>query len=148
MRDIIMKLKNKTIIKSLRSLLILFIFVGMFSTKVNATYDADYRYWDQWDTSYDFQQWGCLIVAEAKLLYAAGIDTSSSFNPDKWYEWKNLYGWGHGYPNALVTYASQKGKTLIYKGYCNSESQVWENINAGYYTIVKLNGPYRSVTGL
>ena len=134
-----MKLKDKTIIKMLVSLLIVLIFVGMFSTRVYATYKEDYRYWDQWDTSYDFQKWGCLIVAEAKLLYAAGIDTSSEFNPDKWYDWKNLNGWGNGYPKALESYASEKGKSLIYKGNCNSESEVWNNINAGYYTILKLN---------
>lgn len=106
-----------------------------------ASYSLDYRYWNQRDSDDEWLRWnGCLVVAEAKLLYATGIERNAWFNPDVWYNWKNACGYGNGDWNSLVKYASNYGKNLTYMGTCNvDDSSLWININAGYHTILQLN---------
>lgn len=103
--------------------------------------------WSQNQSKYkDMRDWGCLVVAQARLLAASGIADSnaSAFNPDVYYEWElqngyinsNMYTTNYAGPQ---TYASQRGKTLTYEGvvYGNNTAKVWENINAGKYTILR-----------
>ncbi len=125
-----MKLKTKII------LLLLCLFIGIFSTKVNATDEPSYEYWNQ--LNYYGLSGQCYVVAEAKLLYAAGINRNSDFNPSKWWEYKNEHGVD------LIGYASEQGKTLNYIGTTTTidENSIWENICNGYFTIVQLSkGP-------
>lgn len=114
-------------------------------------YGSNYRYWNQGQSNYaNMRDAGCWIVAQAKLLYETGVDRSAGFNPDVLYQWElernyirsDCWQKGDGgIPPA--TYANQKGKNLEYLGNWNSDAnQLWFNINAGYYTIVKLPGHY------
>ena len=78
--------------KSFISLIIaLIIILSLFTSKsFAASYNSDYRYWNQKDSDDSWlKQNGCLVVAEAKLLYASGIERNTWFNPDVWYNWKN-----------------------------------------------------------
>lgn len=117
-----------------------------------ATYNSDYRYWSQGSSDYiGMRKVGCLIVAQAKMLYEAGINRSSDFNPDWWYNWllskgyiassSNLNMRDHAAPEY---YASSVGKTLKYLGqdYNASENNIWANINAGHYVIVDVSDHY------
>ena len=90
---------------------------------------------------------GCWIVAQAKLLYEANVERSASFNPDTYFRWQvnngclvNVYAGNYSQTdggNAPVKYANQKGKNLEYLGWWDpSDSQLWYNINAGYFTIL------------
>ena len=103
--------------------------------------------WSQNQSKYkDMRDWGCLVVAQARLLAASGVADSnaSAFNPDVYYEWElrngyinsNMYTTNYAGPQA---YASQRGKTLTYEGvvYGHNTAKVWENINAGKYTILR-----------
>ena len=115
-----------------------------------ASWNANYKYWSQNQSDYaGVRDCGCWIVAMARMLYETGIETSSSFNPDRFAEWEVANGrianynhvgqYGDG-GEAPVIYASQKGKTLTYFGnnWEVSSNQFWFNINAGYWTIVKV----------
>ena len=114
-----------------------------------ASYASDYRYWSQGGSDdAGMRSYGCWVVAQSKLIYETNIDRSSSFNPDTYYAWQKTYGYiDSGYyqtdgANAPVAYANQKGKNLNYLGYWNaSDDQLWFNINAGYYTILKVTAP-------
>ena len=122
----------------------IFIFLCIiFTTKTfAASYSSDYRYWNQLDSDNDWiKSYGCLVTAEAKLLYASGVDRSQWLNPDTYYNWKNAMGFGNGNWTSLETYANQKGELLTYMGECSAnDNQLWANINAGYYTILQLSG--------
>lgn len=117
---------------------------------LGASYNSDYRYWSQGFSDYQgMRDVGCWIVAQAKLLYETGVDRSSGFNPDSYYNWQLANGHIYSSTNlnqvnggaAPSTYASLKGKTLTYMGnWTATADQLWFNINAGYHTIVKVNG--------
>lgn len=114
-----------------------------------ASYSGDYRFWSQGGSSYpNMRSVGCLITAQAKMLYEANVNRSASFNPDTWYNWllsnggiassSDLRMRDH---NAPVNYAKSLGKNLSYLGYWKADdAQLWYNINAGYYTIVYVSG--------
>ncbi len=114
-----------------------------------ANYAGDYRYWSQGGSDYlGMRQVGCLITAQAKMIYEANIDRGGYFNPDWWYNWllanggiassSNLNMRDHASP---VYYARSRGKNLEYLGYWRADdAQLWYNINAGYYTIVHVSG--------
>lgn len=114
-----------------------------------ASYSGDFRYWSQGGSDYNgMREVGCLITAQAKLLYEANVNRSESFNPDAWYNWllqnggiassTNLNMKDH---NAPVYYAKSVNKNLEYLGYWKADdNQLWYNINAGYYTIVHVSG--------
>ena len=115
-----------------------------------ASYSGDYRYWSQGGSDYQgMREVGCWIVAQSKLLYEANVDRGASFNPDSYYLWQLNNGWIYSSTNlnqkdggnAPVAYANAAGKNLEYLGYWNAtDSQLWFNINAGYYTIVYVSG--------
>ena len=115
-----------------------------------ASYNSNWRYWNQCQSDdYYMRKWGCAVVAQAKLLYETGVDRSSTFNPDSFFVWERNNGYAEETTYQLKTgyaptaYASQKGKNLEYLGNWNSDAnQLWFNINAGYYTIVKVPGHY------
>ena len=114
-----------------------------------ASFGGDYRYWSQGGSDYrGMREVGCLITAQAKMLYEANVNRDASFNPDAWYNWllanggiassTNLNMRDHKSP---VYYANSRGKNLEYLGYWNADdAQLWFNINAGYYTIVHVSG--------
>ena len=116
-----------------------------------ASYPNDYRYWSQNQSDYaGVRDYGCWIVAMARMLYEMGIDQSPSFNPDRFAEWEVANGRIANYNHvgqlgdggeAPVIYANQKGKELTYFGnnWEVSSNQFWFNINAGYWTIVKVS---------
>lgn len=118
-----------------------------------ASYSSDYRYWSQGASDITgsggnsgVRRWGCWIVAQSKMIYEANINRESSFNPDSYYYWEKANGYvdsGYGQINgalAPVAYAKQRGKNLNYLGnWSAAENQIWFNINAGYYTIVKVH---------
>lgn len=60
-----------------------------------ASYSADWRQWSQ-DNSDDpkLREWGCWVVAQAKLLRQAGVVTAgaSEFNPDTYFAWEKATG--------------------------------------------------------
>ncbi len=114
------------------------------------SYGGDYRYWSQGESDYYYmRRWGCAVVAQAKLLYETGVDRSSTFNPDSFFEWERNNGYAEETTYQLKTgyaptaYASQKGKDLEYLGYWTANAeQFWFNINAGYYTIIRVPGHF------
>ena len=113
-----------------------------------ASYSADYRYWDQGASDdYTMTQKGCFVTSQAKLLYATGIERSVGFNPDVYLSWERKTGYinQNFYQTstwaAPVAYASYVGRELEYLGeWPATDEQLWFNINAGYHTIIKLNG--------
>lgn len=139
---------KKRILKSVFTLLLLFVtFVPTMSVQA-ASYSSDYRYWSQGGSDdADMRAYGCWVVAQAKMLYEANVDRSSSFNPDVYLQWERSNGYinsqfyqVNGYA-APVAYANARGKNLNYLGYWNADdSQLWFNINAGYYTILYVSG--------
>ena len=102
--------------------------------------------WSQGQSRYSgMRGWGCLVVAKAKMLVAAGIASSDPnvFNPDLFYEWELSRDYIKSDMNATtyedpVWYANGLNKSFKYEGatYGNNESKVWENIRAGKYTIL------------
>ena len=116
-----------------------------------AAYSGDYRYWSQGSSDYiGMREVGCLITAQAKMLYEADINRSPEFNPDWWYNYllstggiassSNLNMRDHAAP---AKYAASIGKSLTYLGnWSASDDQLWFNINAGYYTIINLGGHF------
>ena len=125
----------------------------LFSTTANATYvtygngdwSNGWTWWSQGQSKYaDMRGYGCYVVAKAKMLVDAGIETTDTnqFNPDILYEWElangyivNMYAQDHAEP---AIYASRKGKTLNYEGIITwfDQAKIWDNINSGKYTIL------------
>ena len=111
-----------------------------------ASYSSDYRYWSQGASDVaKLRQYGCWVVAQAKMIYEANINREASFNPDTYYYWQRDNGYiNSGFyqlngAQSPVAYANQRGKNLEYLGYWNADNnQLWFNINAGYYTILKV----------
>lgn len=115
-----------------------------------SSYPADFRYWSQGQSDdMNMRDAGCWIVAQAKLLYETGVDRSDSFNPDNYFIWQRENGLIYEKikqtkgEKAPVEYAKQKGKELIYlEDKATNEAQFWDNINKGYYTIIKVPNHY------
>lgn len=142
--------KKKLWFHTKTAVILLMLCVTLSSKNVMAaSYSKDYRLWSQGGSDYSgMRQVGCLITAQAKLLYEANVNRSASFNPDVWYNWllshggiassTNLNMKNH---NSPVNYAKSLGKNLNYLGYWKADdAQLWYNINAGYYTIVHVSG--------
>lgn len=127
-------------------ILMLFLLGGVEANA--ASYSSNYQEWSQGASDDSgMREVGCWIVAQAKLLYEANVDRSASFNPDTYFRWQvnngclvNVYAGNYSQTdggNAPVKYANQKGKNLEYLGWWDpSDSQLWYNINAGYFTIL------------
>jgi hypothetical protein len=103
-------------------------------------------WWSQGQSIYyDMRQWGCLVVAQAKMLVMSGAASSNTsvFNPDIYYEWLLNNGYLNEMVlqnfNAPVVYAQQLGKQLVFEGptYSGISDKIWANINADKYSIVK-----------
>lgn len=143
-----MKKRLISLLTSLVMILGLTLVVPNMSVSANS-YSDDYRYWSQGGSDYQgMREVGCLITAQAKVLYESNVIRESYFNPDAWYNWllsngyiassTNLNMRDH---NAPVYYANSVGKNLEYLGYWDaSDNQLWFNINAGYYTILHVSG--------
>lgn len=119
----------------------------------SSNYSMNFREWSQGQSDYQqMVEGGCWIVAQAKLLYETGVDRSDSFNPDSYMLWQrrnNLADSKLGQINgeeAPLKYAQEKGKTREYLEYLGewaaTENQFWDNINKGYYTIIRVPGHY------
>ena len=90
------------------------------------------------------RDYGCSVVAEAKLIYENGIKTSS-FNPDVYYKWCINNGYvnsgGYIYPDNAVKYANYLGNSnLSYLGQTsnNCKNKILSNTSNGYYSIVRV----------
>ena len=111
-------------------------------------YSSDYRQWSQGASGYPrVKSYGCFIVAMAKMIVEAGVDTSSSFDPDVFAKWEE----DNGFITSLISsvgqnnklgpqkYAEQRGNSLTYMGpVVYSDNQLWNYINSGYYCIVHI----------
>lgn len=126
----------------------LFLTLGASSVKASS-YGGDYRFWSQGGSDYQgMREVGCLITAQAKMLYEANVIRDASFNPDAWYNWLVANGKIAGGNDlnmrdhaAPAQYAGSVGKQLEYLGKWNADDvQLWFNINQGYYTIVHVSG--------
>lgn len=147
----VQEVRKKRIWRQTCAAMALLLFCLMFSGEsVKASsFGSDYRYWSQGGSDYSgMREVGCLITAQAKMLYEANVNRDASFNPDAWYNCLLANGWIASSSNlnmrdhnAPVYYANSRGKNLEYLGYWNADdSQLWFNINAGYYTIVNVGG--------
>ena len=147
----VQKIWRKRVWRQMCAAMALLLFCLMFSREsVKASsFGSDYRYWSQGGSDYSgMREVGCLITAQAKMLYEANVNRDASFNPDAWYNCLLANGWIASSSNlnmrdhiAPVYYANSRGKNLEYLGYWNADdSQLWFNINAGYYTIVNVGG--------
>ena len=129
-------------------LMLLFGFTAGGKTAEAAGYSQDYRYWSQGSSDYiPMRQVGCLITAQAKMLYEANVNRNADFNPDYWYRWLLANGGiasstsleilNHNVPER---YAASLGKSLTYLGASANvaDAQIWSNINAGKYTIIHI----------
>ncbi len=138
--------------------MLVLVFISILcSVSAFATWSSDYRYWSQNQTEYTDRSiyamgdYGCCVVAQARMLYEMGVDRSASFNPDRYLEWEVNNGFVQNLSHIAqlrfdgpVTYAAQKGKDITYFGadWDTSESQIWFNINAGYWTILDVGNHY------
>lgn len=132
-------------------LLTIFLLFGSSKAAYAASYSSDYRNWSQGSSDYvGMREVGCLITAQAKMLYEANVNRNAGFNPDSWYNWllstggiassTNLNMRNHAAP---ANYAKSIGKNLSYLGYWKADdAQLWFNINAGYYTILYVGNHY------
>ncbi|MCR5106053.1 MAG: leucine-rich repeat domain-containing protein [Eubacterium sp.] len=142
-----------------------FVVLSMFySTNVYAakdraaSYNSDYRHWNQSDSAYsEMRLYGCFTVAQAKMLYEAGVNRSQ-MNPDFWYTWLRANGCFRNPPNdsqwdnysiimdncgGAASYATSQGFDATYwSGWDATYDQIWFNINAGYYTICDVGGHF------
>ena len=123
-----------------------------------ADWSSDYRYWSQNQTTYvdrsvyAMGDYGCAIVARARMLYEMGVNRESSFNPDRYMEWENskkiyFQNLSHIETNNWTgpsAYAEERGcsVTTYDEDWPTTDSQLWFNINAGYWTILKVSGPH------
>lgn len=111
-----------------------------------ASYNSDYKRWSQGKSSYSWMRnYGCWVVAEAKLIYETGINKTSSFNPDVYYKWATNKGYvnngGNVYSDNPVRYAKSLGNNkLSYEGVTSSNltNKVINNAKSGYYSIIKV----------
>lgn len=105
--------------------------------------------WSQGQSSYEIMRsFGCFLVAKAKMLVAAGIASTNTneFNPDIYYLWETNNGYTNSGlyaiypPTGPCEYARRLGRSLTYEGQTNGNNtnKVWENINAGKFTILRM----------
>ena len=114
-----------------------------------ASYSSNYKRWSQNKSDYDWMRnWGCSVVAEAKMIYETGIKTSS-FNPDVYYKWCKDKGYvnngGFVYEDNAVRYAKSLGNTkLSYLGNTTKSvnDKIKSNAKNGYYSIVDVGNHY------
>lgn len=147
----VQRVRKKRVWRQTCAAMALLLFCLMFngeSVKASS-FGSDYRYWSQGGSDYSgMREVGCLITAQAKMLYEANVNRDASFNPDAWYNCLLANGWIASSSNlnmrdhnAPVYYANSRGKNLEYLGYWKADdAQLWFNINAGYYTIVNVGG--------
>lgn len=110
------------------------------------------EWWSQGQsTNWVIRKWGCLVVAQSKMLAKAGIASSDTtvFNPEKYCYWEvarnliddpatgNLNTKDYAGPQY---FAQEAGKSLVYEGIVTSnfENKIWENIRADKYSIVRV----------
>ncbi len=137
-------------------LVVLTLFSVFFIGSAYASWDSDYKRWSQVQTDYSDQdsamrEYGCCVVAQARMLYEMGINQEASFNPDRYLEWEIQNGYVANIHHieqlsfdGPVAYAAQRGKEITYFGdnWDTSDDQIWFNINAGYWTIVNVGNHY------
>ena len=134
----------------LRTLILTCCFMIFFSLSCFASsYSKDWVYWSQSDSDDPtMRDYGCFVVALARLLAASGIETSPDFNPDTFRDWEknngfldsNFYQQNIG--NCLRQYAIQKGLdglTISCLGRMYSECvyTIWQNIKDNCYSIIQ-----------
>ena len=111
-----------------------------------------YGWWSQaQSTDWLMQKYGCFVVAESKMLVESGVASGDPavFNPDVMHQWNISHSMYEDYYNNNMNmtskgfegpgiYAGEIGKSLYYEGttWSNIEAKVWENINAGKYSIL------------
>ena len=94
-----------------------------------ASWASSYLNWSQYQSNYySIRKYGCFIVAMSKMIYEAGVDRSSSFNPDVYAVWEEDNGYiakigkegdcdvnQKNISQAPIAYAKTKGKTQKFK---------------------------------
>ncbi|MBQ7255860.1 MAG: hypothetical protein IJS31_06435 [Oscillospiraceae bacterium] len=124
------------------------LFAGLTVTAEAANWSSDWKYWSQGASDDSLMRnYGCWVVAQARLLKKAGIETSSSFTPDVYKDWEYSNGYldsGFYQTNgtyAPIAYAKQKGNNgLSYVGTLSATtSNIIANANAGHLMILKVN---------
>lgn len=139
------EVKKKTIITAL-----LIIMISCISYNVHAaSYGNDYTRWSQGASDYaSVRGMGCAIVALTKLIHDEEIDPY--VNPDQYAVWEEAQGliswlgnstdWNilqKNWSRAIVDYAELQGiKAHYYGNLGTSDTQLWNNINNGYRTII------------
>lgn len=140
----------KKLISVLMSFVMMFTVVSTVSTAyAGSSYNSDYRRWSQGKSAYsDMRNYGCLVVAMAKMVRESGIKTSG-FNPDTLYNWlvsnKYLVGMRMQSFDAPIAYAkSVNNYKLSYKGRAKSDilNKAKNNAKNGYYSIIEVTGHY------
>lgn len=144
--------------KALSMLLVALMVVSIFPmTKIEAeaardgVWKSDYKYWGQYSSAdRQMSDYGCWVVADAKMIYETGINRSSDFNPDVLKDYYRKIGavdsgfWKTGDSGVhVVTYAKSLGNNkLQYLGKTSNNciNKINENISKGYYSILCVNG--------
>ena len=133
---------NKIFSLFLSFVMILSVFSGMTITAQAASYADNYKQWSQNKSSIQWmKQYGCRYVADAKLIYEAGIDRAKSFNPDVYYNKEK--GDKSSYYN-VVDYAKSKDNKLSFVGRTtsNNDAKVLSNAKNGLYSIIEFSGHF------
>ena len=135
----------------LRALILTCCFMIFFSVSCFASsYSKDWVYWSQSDSDDStMREYGCFVVALARILVASGVETSPDFNPDKFKDWEMNNGFMNSdyyqvnfIGDCLQTYAMQKGlpfHTIWLFGRDTSDytPKIWDNIKNHFYTIIQ-----------
>lgn len=131
-------------------------FSNPLSAQAAANYSSDYRTWSQNKSAYSWMQgYGCGIVANSKMIYELGINSSSSFNPDTFYNYCLNKGYvtdggftgtgGSGGEKAVVNYAKSLGNSYLScletKSFSSSQmtdmcKYIIGNARSNYYTVI------------
>lgn len=114
-----------------------------------ANWSSDYTYWSQGASdNAKMRAYGCWVVSMSKMIYETGINRASDFNPDKFLSWEQSNGlitsgfYQTDGGNAPVKYAQSLGNyNLKFLGTTTSNinAKIWDNINSGYYSIIKVS---------
>lgn len=140
----------KKVVSVLMSFVMMFTVLSTVSTAyAGSSYNSDYRRWSQGKSAYsNMRNYGCLVVAMAKMVRETGIKTSG-FNPDTLYNWlvsnKYLVNMRMQSFDAPVAYAkSVNNYKLSYKGRSTSDilNKAKNNAKNGYYSIIEVKGHY------
>lgn len=137
--------------KSEKILACLFILTVVLLCSMNAlaTYESDYRWWGQNQTDYSdsqsaMREFGCFVVAQARMLYEMGVDQRAEFNPDRYLDWEIQNGYVNNYMNigqnncyGPAAYAAEKGKSITcFPNGETTDARIWQSINEGLWTIL------------